>query len=65
MMAKETKTTGRRRGRPNIVEDVPVSLAPLDFMDALTGLLQVEPAPIEKPAAKKKPAQKKRAAKKR
>jgi hypothetical protein len=54
----------RRRGRPNIHEDVPVSLAPLDFETALAGLLQVSPEPEKRPTAKKQPA-KKRASKKR
>ena len=49
----------RRRGRPNIHEDVPVSLAPLDFETALAGLLQVPPESKGKPAAKKKAARKK------
>lgn len=56
--------TPRRRGRPNIHEDVPVSLAPLDFETALAGLLQVSPEPEKRPTAKKQPA-KKRASKKR
>jgi hypothetical protein len=54
----------RKRGRPNIHEDVPVSLAPLDFETALAGLLQVSPESKGKPTAKKKAPQKKRAAKK-
>jgi hypothetical protein len=57
----EGAETPRRRGRPNIREDVPVSLAPLDFETALAGLLQVSPEPEKRPTAKKKAAQKKRA----
>lgn len=57
--------TKRKRGRPNKVEDVPVSLAPLDPMEALAALLQVSPAPKERPAAEKKTGSKKRARKKR
>lgn len=64
-MTKEAKAKGRKRGRPNIYEDEPVSLAPLDPMEALAGLLQVPPMPREKATARKKVEPKKRANKKR
>lgn len=60
---EEAEGGRRRRGRPNIREDVPVSLAPLDFETALAGLLQVKPEAEKPSAAKKRPA-KKRASKK-
>ena len=59
------ETSGRKRGRPPLKEDEPVSLAPLKFEDALAGLLQVSPTPKDRPASKKKVGQKKRASKKR
>ena len=60
---KSAEAAKRRRGRPNIYEDEPVSLAPLDPMEALAGLLQVPPMPKEK-AARKKVEPKRRAPKK-
>lgn len=50
----------KKRGRPNLTEDVPVSLAPLNFEQALAGLLQTPPDSKAGPAPKKKPAQKTR-----
>ena len=45
MTEKKSKKTRRKPGEPR---EKPVSLAPLDFKDALAGLLAVKPEPKQK-----------------